>query len=346
MRVMVTGATGYVGAFSVKALIDAGHRVRLLVRDRDKAARMLRAIGVAGRLDCVQGDMTDERSVLAALAGCNAALHCAAVVSTHGSRGHDMLRDNPRGTELVVGHAVRRGLDPVVHCSSVTALLNPGAKELTADMPPGTLTHGYARSKVLCERYVRDLQQQGAPVVVTYPGSVTGPAAGGVLGEPTIGLAALLALGLMPAGQATMTFIDARDLGALHAALMVADQGPRRFMCGGHCLSAAQVAQQLQRLTGRAIRVLNLPTPLLLGAGRVSDALARVLPRRDNQLTHEAMTYLTQMVPTRDEAVRRELGIRYRAVTETLRESLLAAREAGLLDDAQIGRLARRSRRA
>ena len=48
MRVMVTGATGYVSAHSVKALLDAGHRVRLLVRDPDKAQAVLGAPGVKG----------------------------------------------------------------------------------------------------------------------------------------------------------------------------------------------------------------------------------------------------------------------------------------------------------
>ena len=97
MRVMVTGATGYVGAHSVKALLDAGHRVRLLVRDPDKAQAVLGALGVKGRLDCVSGDMTDEDAVLKALRGCQAVLHCAAVVSTDARRADEMLRANPRG---------------------------------------------------------------------------------------------------------------------------------------------------------------------------------------------------------------------------------------------------------
>lgn len=344
MRVMVTGATGYVGAFSVKALVEAGHRVRLLVRDPAKAERVLRSVGVAGRLDCVPGDMTDEAAVLKALQGCAAALHCAAVVSTHPSQEQEMLRANPLGARLVIGNAVRLGLDPVVHCSSVTALLRPGIRLLTADTPPGTLTRGYARSKAIVEKYVRSLQAEGAPVAVTYPGSVTGPGAGDVLGEATQGFAATLVAGVMPTRAGAFTIIDARDLGDLHAAVMVAGRGPRRFMCGGHFLTPAELARQLGAITGRNIPVLAVPGALLRAAGTVSDALARLLPRLESPFTHEAMVYLTRMPPTDDSAVPRELGIRFRSVTETLREAILAARAAGLLTDAQVGELARSRR--
>ena len=66
----------------------------------------------------------------------------------------------------------------------------------------------------------------------------------------------------------------------------------------------------------------------------------RALPRLANPFTHEAMVYFTQLPPTDDSAVWRELGLRYRDVEDTLRASILAARAAGLLSDAQIGKLA------
>jgi nucleoside-diphosphate-sugar epimerase len=340
MRVMVTGATGYVGAHSVKALVDAGHEVRMLVRNRAKAATVLRAVGVAGKLDCVQGDMTDEAAVLRALKGCDAALHCAAVVSTAASRADEMLRANVTGTELVVGHAARLGLDPVVYVSSVAALLRPGVERLTSDMPLGTLDSGYARSKAAAERYVRAWQSEGAPVVITYPGSVTGPAAGDILGEATQGIVSMFELGALPTRNAAWSLIDARDLGAIHAALMVPGHGPRRIMCGGHYLSMGDVARQFRELTGRNFPVLRVPGRVLRGLGLAVDTAAR-FASFDSVFTYEAMVCFTQMPPTDDSAVRRELRIRYRNIRDTLRESILAAHRVGLLDAKQIGKLAR-----
>ena len=206
---------------------------------------MLGALGITGKLDCVSGDMTDEAAVITALRGCKAVLHCAAVVTTDRRREAEMLHANPRGAELVVGHAARLGLDPIVYVSSVAALIDPGLDRLTTELPLGTLQSAYARSKAAAEDFVRKWQDQGVPIVITYPGSVTGPAAGTVLGEATQGIASNIKLGSLPSHDAAWSLIDARDLGAIHAALMVKGLGPRRFMCGGHYVRMEDLATQL-----------------------------------------------------------------------------------------------------
>jgi nucleoside-diphosphate-sugar epimerase len=81
VRVALTGGTGYVGSFTVKALLDAGHAPRLLVRDPAKLATKLTALGVGtDAVDVVGGDMTDRRAVDTLVAGCDAAIHAAASV--------------------------------------------------------------------------------------------------------------------------------------------------------------------------------------------------------------------------------------------------------------------------
>lgn len=64
MRIFVTGASGFVGSFTVRALLAAGHRPRALVRDPGKAAKVLRAIGVDPEdVEFVRGDMLDADAV-------------------------------------------------------------------------------------------------------------------------------------------------------------------------------------------------------------------------------------------------------------------------------------------
>src|SRR5207253_1703048 len=82
MRVLVTGASGFLGCHTVAALLDAGHTVRALVRSSDNLRVVLELVGVNG--DAVEtriGDVTDQAAVEDALRGCDAVVHGAALVA-------------------------------------------------------------------------------------------------------------------------------------------------------------------------------------------------------------------------------------------------------------------------
>src|SRR5262245_42389433 len=101
MRVLVTGASGFVGSHAVKALLDAGHRPRLLARDADRTARVLRSAGVSdadiSAMDMCIGDMLDETAVSRALDGCEAVIHAAAALGVT-DRRTDLTKINVTGT--------------------------------------------------------------------------------------------------------------------------------------------------------------------------------------------------------------------------------------------------------
>ena len=102
LNVMVTGGTGFVGFHTVRALVNAGHSVRLLVRSPEKMQRVFAPFGLEN-LPYIQGDITDETSVNHALKGCNAVVHSAALVSVHASDSEKVLNNNLLGTRLVLG---------------------------------------------------------------------------------------------------------------------------------------------------------------------------------------------------------------------------------------------------
>ncbi len=124
MQVLVTGGTGYVGSHTVRALVDAGHEVRLLVRSAERMRRALEPLGVPPPPHVV-GDVTDPVTVRRALDGCDAVVHAANVYALDARRAQEMASVNPSSTELVLGTAHELGLDPIVHVSSYVALLAP-----------------------------------------------------------------------------------------------------------------------------------------------------------------------------------------------------------------------------
>src|SRR5262245_54009504 len=123
MLVTVTGATGFVGAHSVAALVHAGHRVRALVRNESTVDRALTPVGVdPAAIDVVVGDVLDEGAVVASVRGADAVLHAASVYSFDSRRHAEMWRTNVRGTELVLDAARRAVAGPIVYVSSIVAL--------------------------------------------------------------------------------------------------------------------------------------------------------------------------------------------------------------------------------
>jgi len=133
MKVLVTGGTGFVGSHSVKAIQDAGHEVRLLVRSPERIAPALDPLGVPAP-EHVVGDVTDPESVRRAVEGCDAVLHAAAVFTYDARKNREMLDVNARATEAVLGTARDAGLDPIVHVSSYVALI-PRAGRSTGTRP-------------------------------------------------------------------------------------------------------------------------------------------------------------------------------------------------------------------
>src|SRR4051812_17042884 len=114
VRVLVTGATGFVGCHTAAALLGDGHDVRALVRSSSRLDTAMAPFDV-GPVDHVVGDVTDEVAVEKAITGCDAVVHSAAVFTLDKSRAGEIYRTNVGGTELVLGSAVQHELDPVIH---------------------------------------------------------------------------------------------------------------------------------------------------------------------------------------------------------------------------------------
>lgn len=278
MQVFVTGGTGFIGSHSVAALTRAGHRVRLMVRDAGKVAAALDPLGVPREaLDVVVGDVTDDAAVARGVAGCAGVLHAASVYSFDSRDHRRMQAVNARGTEVVLGAAHRAGADPIVYVSSFGALLPTGRRPLSVDLPVGRPRERYMATKADAERVARDLQDRGAPVVITYPMATLGPHDPN-LGDQLsrvrnvlLGLMPIWPLGGYPVG-------DVRDVADLHAALMRPGQGPQRTMAPGEYLSTRQFVHLLRQVTGRLLPTVFLPAMGVLPVGLAVTYLQRVSP--------------------------------------------------------------------
>ncbi|MEE6177207.1 SDR family NAD(P)-dependent oxidoreductase [Mycobacterium sp. 050134] len=328
MRVLITGGTGFVGGWTAKAVADAGHDVRFLVRTPEKLKTSIAQLGVDVS-DFAVGDITDRVSVREALQGCDAVVHSAALVATDPQQTNEMLATNMQGAQNVLGQSVELGLDPIIHVSSFTALFHPGLETLSADLPVVGGADGYGTSKAQVEIYARGLQDAGAPVDITYPGMVIGPPVGDQFGEAGEGVRAAVQMHAIPGRSAAWLIVDVRDLAALHAALLEPGRGPRRYMAGGHRVPAAELADLLGQVAETPMISVPIPDTALRVAGAVLDRAGRFLPF-ETPITWAGMQYYTQMPASDDSPSERDLGITYRPPLETLSDTFRAFRAAGL----------------
>ena len=137
MRVFLTGASGYVGSYILRTLLDRGHTPRCLVRG---SAADLAVTDPT--IEPVEGDVTDPSSLAGALDGCDAVIHLVGIIEEHPAQGVTFDRLHVDGTRHVVAAAQKAGISRFVHMSANGARPDGGT--------------AYQRTKWEAEQIVKD----------------------------------------------------------------------------------------------------------------------------------------------------------------------------------------------
>ncbi|NLA34726.1 MAG: NAD-dependent epimerase/dehydratase family protein [Actinobacteria bacterium] len=333
MLVLVTGATGFVGSHATRAILASGHDVRLLVRDERRARLLFGDVAEACKL--VRGDVTDPAAVEAAVDGCDAVVHAAAMVALHRKHAEEAHRTNTTGAANVLGAAARAGCDPILHISSVS-VLETTPPLTTKDAPLRQSTGGYSASKVDCEWLCRGMQAAGLPVVTVYPSGVTGPDAPSVTPVHTMVITSTRA---MPMTSSGFNLIDVRDLALMIAAALQPGLGARRLMASGRYLPWAEFLDVCDQVRGRKVIRYPAPGPALRAVGRFVDLTHIRLPV-DFELSHETMVEATRACEYDSAADEAALGVTPRPIAETMADTYRWLYAAGHITAKDAGTIA------
>ena len=331
-KVLVTGATGFLGQHLVVEALRRGHEVVALCRDPE--GELARALPSGAK--CVRGDALDAASVRSAAAGCSLLVHAAGLVSRDPNDTPKLRLQNVVATETVLDAARESGVTRAVHVStSGTIAVSREPKPLANEQSPTPLElvnrWPYYRSKLYAERAALTRNdEQAFGVVVVNPSLLLGP--GDARGSSTGDVADILQGRVHVVPRGGVSFSDARDVAAATLnALARGRAGARYLLTGCNCPTESFV-RWVAELGG--VKVPSLRLPALRWAHEGSVYLARRARELGvGGLLPDATTVdMAQYYWYADSSLaERELGWAPRDPMETLRDTVADLRGRGFV---------------
>jgi len=311
MRALVTGASGFVGANLVRALLERDFKVRALVRP-SSTLKALEGLDV----ELVQGDVRDRDSLRRALKGCSLVFHAAALYAFNVRPRSLVYGINVEGTRNVLQAALDLGAERVVHTSSVAAL--GGARDdspLDERVETPWLLGDYQRSKHLAERVALEFAKKGLPVVIVNPSMPVGPY--DVKPTPSGRVIVDFLNRKMPAyADARLNVVDVEAVALGHVLAAERGRAGERYVLGGENLTLEQLLQRLSRITGLPAPEVKLPYGLLFPLAALGTLTGS--PR----LNLESLRMARYHPYVRSDKAARELGFPVKPVDEALRKAV------------------------
>jgi dihydroflavonol-4-reductase len=173
--VLVTGGTGFLGAYVIRELVEKGYAVRALRRGNAVPA-FIPADSIR-QVEWMAGDVLDVMGLEEAMEGVDGVIHAAAKVSFAGRDRHELFRVNVDGTANVVNAAIAQNVPRFVHISSVAALGRTGEGETVTEnkvWEESRYNTRYAISKFRGEVEVWRGIGEGLSAVVVNPSTILG----------------------------------------------------------------------------------------------------------------------------------------------------------------------------
>jgi dihydroflavonol-4-reductase len=323
-RVLVTGASGFIGGALLARLLERGDDVVALARS-DAAAARLRERGAEVR----RGDVLDEDAIAAAARGCELVHHVAGINAFCPPDPAQLLRVNVTGAENAVRAAARAGVARVVLTSSAAALGEAhGTIGREDSAHRGSYLSVYERSKHEGEvAAFAAARRAGVDLVSVNPSSVQGPGRAGGTGRILI---AYLNGRLRAFVDTRLSLVDLRDCVEGHILAARRGRPGERYVLNGVTLSSLEALAIASELTGVAERPRILPPVVAMSAAAVIESASRLVRRRPPVCREMVRTMLHGHRYDGSRAAR-ELGLDYTPVRDTLARTVEWAVGEGLV---------------
>lgn len=320
MKVLVTGATGFIGSSVLRRLTHEGYEPVALVRAKSNLE------AISDFVDTVElryGDVTDADSVANAMKGVKQVYHCAGVARI--GPGHDdmLYKVNVEGTRNVLREALRNDVERVVFTSSVSAVGITGSKKPATEDQHWNLDKlnvPYFRTKHLAELEVAEAVKQGLDCVTVNPSYVFGP------GDINFNAGRLIRdlyyrkIPFYPVGGVCVVDIDIVVDG--HLAAMKKGRTGERYILGGENITYKMVFDTICNIVGAPkVKLPMLPSLIKLFIKMTENA--RKLKKVSALINREILASSSNYLYYDSSKARNELGLGHKSFEESIRNTFM-----------------------
>jgi dihydroflavonol-4-reductase len=267
VKLLVTGATGFLGSTLVPLLRAAGHEVRALTRSGAPIAEV----------EIVKGDVRDPDAVRRALSGVEGLYHLAGLVSRDPADARKMYELHVDGTRNLLAAAARAKLQRIVLASSSGTIGVSRVRRVATEedgYPIETVGRWpYYLSKIYEEKIAVELARHGLPVVILNPSLLLGPGDARMSSTQDIFRFLMGRIPVLPRGG--ISFVDVRDAAQAFLAALTRGNVGERHLLGAANWEFSEFFARLGRIAHRPPPLLRMPSPLKVAAAHWMEKWAR-----------------------------------------------------------------------
>jgi len=326
-RVLITGASGFVGSAVARALTKRGYAVRALVRASSPRANL-----AALACEVVEGDMRDSQSLIPAFKDVRYLFHVAADYRLWARDPSEIYRNNLEGTRNVMNAARNAGVEKIVYTSSVATLkpIAGGEADETSQLKEADAVGAYKRSKIAAERLVDTMiAREGLPAVIVSPSTPIGP--GDIRPTPTGRVVIEAAMGRVPAFVDTgLNLVHVDDVAEGHLLALERGQTGQNYILGGQNAALKDLLAVIAALAGRRAPRVRLPRRPLFALAYAAEAAAR-FSGKEPLITVDALKMAKYRMFFNSAKADAALGYRARPYGQGVEDALVWFKDAGYL---------------
>lgn len=330
--ILVTGGTGFLGSYIIKALVEKQYKVRAIKRSSSKQPFWI-SENILQNVEWVEGDVLDVVALQDAMEGVDTVIHSAAIVSFAKQDREHMYQVNVEGTANVVNMALEKNVRRLVHISSVAALGRTAhGSEVSEEKKwenSKVNTH-YAISKFKAELHVWRGMSEGLEAVILNPSTILGF---GDWHSSSCAIFKQVFNGFKYYTSGINGFVDVEDVARATVLLMESEITEQRYIINGDNWPFRQLQQTIADGFGKKGPT-KLATPFLLNLAWRMEKVKCLFTGKKALLTKESAKVAQSQTFFRNEKLLQDLpGFSFTPLALTIKTA--CDKYAGTISDVQ-----------